>query len=198
MPILTTTNVNYTCFLCGSQAFYISVNSKQMRCVEKITQCPGHAKKAEATRQARMSKADRIKHMKTMSDRGNASLKELHTDANWRRQKGHNISKAKSTIPIEQRPLWEAYENIVDRITRDSWIYHNDKINPLGLPRGTEYELDHKYSKHQGFLNDVPPELIGHYSNLQMISRHSNRTKYNKCSIILEELLQLQQVEKLV
>lgn len=188
MPILTTFNIDDTCFYCGCQAFYISYNSKKMRCVKTITQCPGFVKKAEESRQQRISIDDRRKHMKEMSKRGNSTLKRLHEDANWRRQKGHNISKSKSIIPVEQRSVWEAYENIVDRITRDSWIYHNDKINPLGLPRGTEYELDHKYSKHQGFLTNVPPEIIGHYSNLEMITRHSNRKKYNKCSITLEEL----------
>lgn len=188
MPILTTFNIDDTCFYCGCQAFYISYNSKKMRCVEKITQCPGFVKKAEESRQQRISIDDRRKHMKEMSKRGNSTLKKLHEDPNWRRQKGYNISKSKSTIPVEQRSLWEAYENIVDRITRDNWIYHNNKINPLGLPRGTEYELDHKYSKCQGFLTNVPPEIIGHYSNLEMIPRHSNRKKYNKCSITLEEL----------
>lgn len=188
MPKLTTITPDNTCFLCGSQAHYISFNSKQMRCVEKITQCTGFAKKAEASRQKNMSKEDRRAHMKLMSERGNKQLVDLHTNEQWRRNKGNNISKAKTTIPTDQKSDWIIYEGIVDRITRESWLYHNSKINPDNLPRGREYELDHKYSKHQGFLNNVPPEVIGHYSNLQMIPRHSNRKKYNKCSITLNEL----------
>ena len=188
MPKLTTITPNNTCFLCGSQAHYISFNSKQMRCVEKITQCPGHAKKAEESRQKNMTKEERQAHMKKMSLRGNKKLAELHTDEKWRRTKGNNVSKAKTTIPVEQQSNWIIYEGIVDRITRESWMYHNSKINPENLPRGREYELDHKYSKHQGFLNNIPPEVIGHYSNLQMIPRHSNRKKYNKCSITIEQL----------
>ncbi len=190
MPKLNTTDNKYTCFMCGSQAFFISVNSKQTRCVDKITQCPGFVKKAEESKQARTSKKDRIKHMKIMSENGNARLKDLHANEDWRRQKGKNISHAKSTIPVDQRPLWEAYENIVDRITRESWIYHHDKINPLNLVRGKEFELDHKFSKNQGFLNNIDPKIIGHYTNLELIPRHSNRKKYNKCSITLTELLE--------
>ena len=188
MPKLTNITTNNTCFLCGSQAHYISFNSKQMRCVEKITQCPGFAKKAEASRQKNMSKEDRRAHMKLMSERGNTRLKDLHNNKQWRRDKGINISKAKTTISSDQKPKWIVYEDTVDRITRESWIYYHDKVNPNNLPRGKEYELDHKYSKHQGFLNNVPPEVIGHYSNLQMIPRHSNRKKYNKCSITIEQL----------
>ena len=188
MPKLFNPTPNDTCFLCGCQAHWISVNSKQLRCVEKITQCSGHAKKAESSRQKNMTKEQRRSHMKQMSDKGNKRLAELHTDEQWRRTKGNNVSKAKSTIPAEQQSNWIIYEGIVDRVTRESWIYHNNKINPDNLPRGREYELDHKYSKHQGFLNNVPPEVIGHYSNLQMIPRHSNRKKYNKCSVTIDEL----------
>ena len=188
MPKLTTITPNNTCFLCGGQAHFISFNSKQMRCVEKITQCPGHAKKAEASRQKNMTKEQRRAHMKMMSDRGNNKLAELHKDEQWRRTKGKNVSKAKITIPLDQLPAWQMYENLVDRITRESWTYHQSKINPDNLPRGKGYELDHKYSKHQGFLNQVPPEIVGHYSNLQMIPRHSNRKKYNKCSVTIGQL----------
>jgi hypothetical protein len=194
MPKLTTVDINNTCCLCGSQAYYISYNSKKLRCVEKITQCPGFVKKAEATRQQNITKEQRRAHMKQMSTRGNATLKKLHINEEWRRQKGQNISKAKSVIPAEQKPLWEAYENRVDRITRDSWVYHQTIINPMGLLRGKEYELDHKFSKHRGFLNNIPPEVIGHHTNLQLIPRYSNRKKYNKCSITLEELFRLQQL----
>ena len=187
MPKLNDNN-NCFCFLCGQQANFISVNSKQFRCVEKVTQCPGFVKKAETSRQQRISKEDRVEHMKKMSKNGNAKLKELHSDYNWRRKKGINISTAKLTIPIESKPQWVVYESLVDRITRDSWLYHHEKINPHNLPRGSLYELDHMFSKHQGFLNNIPPEIIGHYSNLQLIPRHSNRTKYNKCSITIEQL----------
>jgi hypothetical protein len=188
MPKLITSTPNDTCFLCGGQAHYISFNSKQMRCVETVTQCPGHAKKAEESRQKNMTKEQRRAHMKMMSERGNNKLAVLHKNDKWRRIKGKNVSNAKVTIPPDQLPAWQVYENIVDRITRESWIYHHDKINPYNLSRGKEYELDHKYSKHQGFLNKVRPEIIGHYSNLQLIPRHSNRKKYNKCSITIEQL----------
>ena len=188
MPKLTNPTSNDTCFLCKKQAHWISFNSKKLRCVEKITQCSGFVKKAESTRQKNMTKEQRRAHMKQMSDKGNKRLAELHTDEQWRRTKGNNVSKAKSTIPTDQQTNWIIYEGVVDRITRESWVYHNSKINPDNLPRGREYELDHKYSKHQGFLNNVPPEVIGHYSNLQMIPRHSNRKKYNKCSVTIDEL----------
>lgn len=189
MPKLTIVNSDCKCFLCGEQAFFVSFNSKQFRCVEKITQCPGFVSKAENSRRNNTSKEDRLHHMKKMSEAGNTRLKELHKDKDWRRKKGWNISNSKTSYPLDRRTEWELYENTVDRITRESWIYHNDKINPHGLVRGTDYELDHKYSKIQGFLNNVSPEIIGHYLNLELIPRYANRSKRVKCSITLEELI---------
>ena len=88
-------NTDYTCFLCGSQANYISFNSKKYRCVDKITQCPGFISKAEAGRQKSITPEQRKSHMKLMSTNGNAKLKELHKDFNWRKQEAKTSLLAK-------------------------------------------------------------------------------------------------------
>ena len=195
MPKLLNPSNNYKCFLCESQATYISFNSKKYRCVEKITQCPGFIKKAEESRQQNMSKIDRQKHMKNMSDKANAKLHKLHQDPEWRKIKGENISKNKiingSAIDPINKSAWKLYEDDVDRITRTNWIYNQSIINPLGLERGKDYELDHKYSKQQGFKDNIPAEFIGSYKNLHLIERSTNRRKYNTCSITFEELYSL-------
>lgn len=240
MPKLTTNDVNNTCYLCGCQAHYISFNSKKMRCVEKITQCPGFVEKAEASRQRNMSADQRRAHMKSMSQRGNAVLKERHTDQAWVSAKGSKISDAvkrrgghagqnnpmfgrvhskKSlellterannrnpecysnatetkvsrglAIPKEQKTEWELYREQVLNYTYKSWQHHEDKINPAGLVRGSKYELDHKFSITEGFKQKVDPEIIGHYTNLELLPKDVNRSKRIKCSITLEELAQL-------
>lgn len=241
MPKLTTVDVNNTCYLCGCQAHYISYNSKKMRCTEKVTQCPGFVEKAEALRQKNMSKEQRRAHMKKMSDKGNAVLKELHTDQTWLANKGNRISEAiqqrgghagKSNpmfgknhstetkqmlskkansrnpecyldatetkiarglaIPKEQKTEWELYREQVLNHTYKSWKHHQNKINPIGLERGSKYELDHKFSITEGFKQNVDPEIIGHYTNLELLPKDDNRSKRIKCSITLEELIQLQ------
>jgi hypothetical protein len=239
MPKLDTTKSNYTCFMCGRQAFFISVNSKQPRCVNKITQCIGFVKKAEESRQSRMSKEDRLKHMKKMSEKGNATLKELHTNKEWVSVKGKKISDAvkfrgghfgeknpmfgknhskKSlellterannrnpecystatdtkikrglAIPKEQKTEWELYKEQVLNYTYKSWQYYQNDINPNGLQRGPEYELDHKFSISEGFKQNVNPKIIGHDTNLELLPKDVNRSKRIKCSITLEELIE--------
>lgn len=85
-------NLENVCYLCGGQAFFISVNSKRMRCTEKITQCPGFVKKAEEARRKNISPEERQDHMKKMSNKGNSVLKTLHTNNEWVREKGNKIS----------------------------------------------------------------------------------------------------------
>ena len=241
MPKLTTLDVNNTCYLCGCQAHFISVNSKKFRCVEKITQCPGFVKKAEESRQKNMPLDQRRAHMKNMSQKGNAVLKYLHDNKEWLAEKSQKISQsvkrrgghsgtknpmfgkkhstkslellsirannrnmecyARATktkiangiaIPKEQKTEWELYKEQVLNYTYKSWQHHEDKINPLGLPRGPEYELDHKFSIAEGFKQNVRAHIIGHYTNLELLPKSINRSKRMKCSITLEELIKLQ------
>ena len=195
MPKLFNPTTNDTCSFCGAQALFVSFNSKQFRCVEKITQCPGFVKKAEESRQKNITTEQRKKHMKKMSQIAQEKLLKLHQDPEWRKRKGKNITLAKvqngSAMDPALKDSWKLYEDAVDRVTRESWIYYHDLINPKNLPRGSLYELDHKFSKSEGFKNNVPPDIIGHPSNLEMIDRSENRKKYNKSSISLNDLYQI-------
>ena len=53
------------------------------------------------------------------------------------------------------------------------------------------YELDHRYSIHEGFEYGIDPKIIGHCKNLEIITQFENGSKHKKCSITLEELLNL-------
>lgn len=52
------------------------------------------------------------------------------------------------------------------------------------------YHLEHKYSICAGYLNGVPPEIIGNIANLEMLPAIDNIKKGSKCSILLDDLLQ--------
>lgn len=51
------------------------------------------------------------------------------------------------------------------------------------------YHLDHRYSIYQGFKDNIPPYIIGHIHNLEMIPARINLIKNRKCSIDLDELI---------
>lgn len=90
--------------------------------------------------------------------------------------------------PIEEREAREIYNEQVKEYTKESWYYHYSKINPEGLERGSEYHLDHIYSRKAGFDNNVLPEIIGHWTNLRMMPGKENNGKGPRCDKTIEQL----------
>jgi hypothetical protein len=86
------------------------------------------------------------------------------------------------------------YKRKVRSISEQNFKNYNHIINPSNIRRSYYWHLDHKFSIFEGFQNKVPPEYIGHWTNLRMIERRPNQIKGSECSITLEELNQL--VEK--
>ena len=52
-----------------------------------------------------------------------------------------------------------------------------------------EYHVDHKFSKHEGFNNAIPPYILGHVVNLQWLLTEENCSKRASCHFTKEELL---------
>ena len=52
------------------------------------------------------------------------------------------------------------------------------------------YSLDHRFSCHKGFKNNIPPEIIGNIINLEYIPNIKNSSKKTSCSITKEELFE--------
>lgn len=244
MPKLSNPSDQDICALCGSHAYYISINSKKLRCVEKITQCSGFINKANKSREKNMTSDERIHNMKMMSIKGNKKLKELHNDEEWLKRKSKHISEAiivrgshsgkqnpmygkfhnndtinkmkekavkrdrdcyvratntkiKKGIAIskEKKTQWELYREQVLNVTRKNWIQYQKIINPMNLTRGPDFELDHKFSIIEGFNNNVPPEIIGHSGNLELLPKKENRAKRTKCSITINQLYQMASIQ---
>ena len=88
----------------------------------------------------------------------------------------------------EEKSALEIYMLQVENFTKDSWYYSYSRINPNGLSRGKEYHLDHIFSRKEGFDNNVPPEIIGHWTNLRLIPAKENNGKSSNCDKTMEEL----------
>jgi hypothetical protein len=92
-------------------------------------------------------------------------------------------------VPKELKSERELYNESVDRFTYNSWQKYQTFINPNNFIRGENYELDHKISKTYGFIHNIPPAIIGHYCNLELIPKDQNRSKRVNCSITLDDLI---------
>ena len=78
-------------------------------------------------------------------------------------------------------------------INRTITIYRNNQriINPESLKRSKKsYHIDHLFSIKQGFLSNLPVEVISHPCNLHMIYYKENLVKQDNCWITLSELLE--------
>lgn len=82
------------------------------------------------------------------------------------------------------------YKKVV--INRTITVYRNNKdlINPQNLNRSKkEYHIDHLFSIKQGFLQNIPVDIISHPCNLHMIDYKENIKKQDECWITKSDLL---------
>jgi len=121
-------------------------------------------------------------------------LKRYGVDNYWKSaefkswQKSFLDEKFKETR--EQRTEKEKYYHDVYQYTEKNWYEHFYRINPTMLQRGNDIHLDHIYSIAQGFIDGIDPEIIGHWTNLRMLSKVDNSSKGPKCGKTKEELLE--------
>jgi hypothetical protein len=88
------------------------------------------------------------------------------------------------------RPALEKYYLEVITITKKSWKNNFNEINPKGLQRSNKLHLDHIYSISEGFKNNIPAEVIGHWTNLRLLPKIENSSKGAKCHKTIEELFE--------
>ena len=90
---------------------------------------------------------------------------------------------------FEDKSAWDQYRSLVDKYTRNSLAYYREIIDPSNLLENADYDLDHRFSKFEGFKKGISPEIIGSVVNLLPLNYIENRQKHTKCSISEEELL---------
>lgn len=95
-------------------------------------------------------------------------------------------------IPDEFLSDYQIYRKSVKRLTEITYKTYKHIINPDNKERVTNgkigFQLDHKYSVIEGFLNNVLPEIISHRCNLQMLEWSNNRAKSKRCDVSLDQL----------
>lgn len=103
------------------------------------------------------------------------------------RKKLSDANIANGATPKNLRSLRQLYYDRVVYFTKASWRDYFDKINPMRLNR-SEIDLDHIYSIQQGFRDNIPPYIIGHWTNLRMLEKTENYSKGMRCDKTQEQL----------
>ena len=93
-------------------------------------------------------------------------------------------------VPLSEKTEYEFYSYMV-------WFYTNsndlkglenyDKRGRAGVDGA--FHLDHKFSISAGFVQNIPPELIGSINNLVFLPWEENVKKQGNCSITKEDLI---------
>lgn len=91
---------------------------------------------------------------------------------------------------IADSTSFEYYVYVVRKFSEISWKSKHLKIDKLGRERSRDMHLDHVYSIYEGFNNNIPPYIIGHWTNLQILNGSANSSKGTKCGQTKEELLE--------
>jgi hypothetical protein len=96
-------------------------------------------------------------------------------------------------IAPELKEPFDRYESEVDYLTEQTYKQHKHLINPDNLKRGRTkgtHQLDHIFSKVEGFRQNIPPEVIAHPTNLRMLPISQNISKGMRCDKSKEQLFE--------
>lgn len=134
------------------------------------------------------------------------SVKQIRREKALAKYGVDNVSKAdsvKRVISEKRSDYWDrVYENkkfTIDGMSRDQYsrrchqyaetqyYRHQQQIDPEGK-RSKHWHVDHIFSVTDGFLNDVPINVISDISNLRLISDTENYAKHKKSEKTLEKL----------
>jgi len=103
-------------------------------------------------------------------------------------------------VPLENISEFEIYKRNVRLVTeRNVHLIENYDASKRGLndKENDNFQVDHKLSIYDGFMNGIAAEVIGHFCNLEFMSWRENSKKWHKSSMTLEKLLEeIQKSEK--
>ena len=95
-------------------------------------------------------------------------------------------------IPLDRLTNMEIYYRHVNIFTNESLRLFGENMlhisnYDIGQGKG-KFTIDHMFSRKEGFLNDIPPQIIGSIVNLEILEHSANSGKGSKCSIARELL----------
>ena len=95
-------------------------------------------------------------------------------------------------LQIEKVNDYELYKRSVNKFTKKQNLQQLKNYNLRGHSKDlNSHHLDHKFSIHSGFNNNIPAHIIVNIVNLEILSQAKNIEKRTKCSITQDELFEM-------
>lgn len=183
---------NSICVLgCNQPAKFRKTNGNLV-CSENSHQCPAYRLKHSHRIKKQWKENKWIERRKRT-----ATLLNRLTPEQINRHKQAGIeTKRQKRIAIETSTGQRVYSRAVIYHSRKTYYKNKKILNPenLSIGRGKgKYGIDHRVSRHVGWLLKIPVETMSSVHNLQILSMQENSSKSIKCSLKPEELLRLAQ-----
>lgn len=112
----------------------------------------------------------------------------------FEKMRSTNLESKRWILPEDKRPF-DVYRDAVRKLSNENFAKHFYSIEHAHL-RGKGYELDHIVSIHEGYLRQVPVEVMASLVNLRMVLSSINKNKRRKSDMSCEQLLREYQNEK--
>lgn len=115
-------------------------------------------------------------------------IKEV-AELNHKNMRQTNIDSGRWLNYVIIEDDYDQYCKKVQYITdKTQWKILENSDKRGHISKEGSYHLDHMYSKKQGFIDNIPPHIIGSIHNLEMIKGRHNLSKQEKCSITKDDL----------
>jgi hypothetical protein len=112
------------------------------------------------------------------------TVKTVHPDLT--RTKGEYSYSCRFRFGISSYPNW--FTSASELITKHGW--YSTPGSRKGIKNTNGISRDHVYSITDGWLNNIPPAIIRHPANCELIQHTENQSKHKKSKITIEELYQ--------
>jgi hypothetical protein len=150
--------------------------AKQILSIPDQNGITGYKKKGQKTRATHMSNIDQF---------GRNGYSQLASKAII---KGNNTKAINGLISLN-KDVFKRYKTVVLYLT-EKYRKSITSGYTTGLAgKENAWHIDHKFSILKGYQQKISPFVIGHVTNLQMISWKENISKHSKCSVHINELL---------
>lgn len=187
---------------CGREAEYTTKRTKKQLCSRYPARCPVKLELMKSTCVKKYgtenpNSLDLVKERKkkTFLDRyGVESVLQLPEIRRASKKaiadRHEKVRQELITLSADPQTMTQKeYFGLVTKLSNRNYTRHIEEIDPLRL-RGDSYHLDHRVSKLEGYLNNIPPYIISDPVNLEIISATSNMSKLYRSSLSIAELFE--------
>lgn len=171
---------------CGQVAKFRMTNNRLM-CSDNSFTCPAYLKQHSDRVQTQWDNSPERKQQLSLSGPMTSQISRDKLSETQKKRWRERILIIESEVPADMKQ----YKRQVHTLSQRTYKEYKDTINPNNFSLGRRrYHLDHKVSKHVGWLLNIPAVYMASLHNLEVIPSTINEGKGPVCSMLPSVLLE--------